>query len=699
MTVLPPPSKIGSKKLFSIRKKLLIIFGVLVVVSVFMLGFLSLYFAKKAVTEKVEAHLTDKAVDTAEIISGRINIFLQFLVNTAKMPIFGDDSVSFEEKARYLGTKVDCPESVYFISIADIRGNLYTHNLKTVNITGQSWFTATMDGKDFISEPFISVVDGDFIMVVGVPIYGKDKHITGSLCMTISGLWLCDNIKDIIVGKTGECYVLDLTGTVIADPDVNLVTSQENTIERAKTDPTLASIAAFEKQAITSENSVIGLYTWEGSDRIASFAKIKKTGWAVIVYAPIDEFMGTIQLLRKSIWITGLLILIIALIIIFITARLIVRPITVTVNALQNIAQGDGDLTVRLPITGNDEITKLSDYFNQTIKKIREAVKQVGDNTIIMEDIGTELSSNMAETASAVHQISTNIDGVKRQALTQAASVTETAATIEEIIRTIKQLNTSIENQAASVEESSSSIEEMVANIGSIGKMLNENKEVIDLLHKQTLLGKEGASIANAEVAKLTEKSDTLMDASQIIQHIASQTNLLAMNAAIEATHAGDTGKGFAVVADEIRKLAEESNAQGKEISAMLKESTKIIEDLAFSGNAAEHVFDEVVSLAKKALQHVEQIDSAMQEQKHGSSEVLTAIKDIHAVTSQVKDGSAEMLTGGESVAQEMQKLDNLTLIITGSMNEMASGIMQINNAVQEVNEITQKNKESIENW
>ena len=120
-------------------------------------------------------------------------------------------------------------------------------------------------------------------------------------------------------------------------------------------------------------------------------------------------------------------------------------------QALKNIAQGEGDLTVRLPVIGNDEVTDLSEYFNETITKIGASIQAVGRNSNEMEEIGNELSTNMIETAGAVNEISANIDGVKQQVLTQAASVTETAATIEEIVRTIKQLNTSIETQTTSV--------------------------------------------------------------------------------------------------------------------------------------------------------------------------------------------------------------------------------------------------------
>ena len=361
-----------SKKRLSLRNKLMLVFGALIFVVGFTLALIAVRTARKAVTEKVEAHLIDKATDTAEIIDGRITAFFQFLEGIARMPQIRDQSVSYQKKTDILNDEVQFNSILEELYLVDTDGIQYYSDGTSDNYSNKEWFKDAMQGKRGASEPYVDeTADNKLFITFSLPVYDDNRNIIGVLGADVDGLWLSKQIDDIVVGKTGECYILGLTGTTIAHKNFEAVEKQLNMIEKGKKEKSLASLSKFLEHALAIDKSEIGYYTYKGKSLIASYAAMNTTRWKVIIKAPVEEFMNTVDELHLKMIIIGLIILAAGLVIVFFVTRQMIKPIKVVVNALKDIAQGEGDLTVRLPVQGNDEVTDLSNYFNQTIAKIR----------------------------------------------------------------------------------------------------------------------------------------------------------------------------------------------------------------------------------------------------------------------------------------------------------------------------------------
>lgn len=378
-------------------------------------------------------------------------------------------------------------------------------------------------------------------------------------------------------------------------------------------------------------------------------------------------------------------------------SRSITKPLVQTITILKDISEGEGDLTRKIEVKSHDEVSDMATYFNLTFDKIRNLVALVRSQSNSLLILGENLSSNMTETATAINEITANIQSIKNQTLSQSASVTETSATMEQISKGIDKLNQLILDQSANVTESSSAIEEMMANIGSVTTTLVKNSENIKQLTFSSEAGRKVLDIITLAIKDVAKESDGLMEIGQIIQNIASQTNLLSMNAAIEAAHAGDSGRGFAVVADEIRKLAESSSTQTKTIGTVLKRiKDSIVKIIKYSEDVATK-FNTIENEVKIVTEQEDGIRRAMEEQNEGSKQVLEAITILNDITQKVQTSSIEMLTGSKQVSKEAVNMNMITQEITGGMNEMASGAEQMTVAVNAVNELSLENKVSID--
>ncbi|MGP1529482.1 MAG: methyl-accepting chemotaxis protein [Treponema sp.] len=355
---------------------------------------------------------------------------------------------------------------------------------------------------------------------------------------------------------------------------------------------------------------------------------------------------------------------------------------------LTDISTGDGDLTSRLTVRSKDEIGKVAASFNDFVETLHDIMKTVRSSVESLSGSAEGLSGSVSDTQKALHNINSDVNQVVNQMNTQAAEISNVSDTMERIGSNIAALNDIISRQTASVNKSFQAIEQMLSSIHSVTDILENNTVRFLKLTETSEIGFKNISDIQTKILAISTKSDTMSEANAVIRSIASQTNLLAMNAAIEAAHAGNAGTGFAVVADEIRKLAEDSAVQSKFISTALQELVSAIDSVVQTSETAGHSFEDVRQAIDNVTKEQNAIRTAMDKQRDKSIQVSEIFKIIRSLTEDVKTGAEEMNTDNKNIIKKIEALVNITAGIGASMKNMTSNSEKIQHAVETVAEL-----------
>ncbi len=559
---------------------------------------------------------------------------------------------SLEKKMSKLGT------AYQGVFVSDAEGNLFTGILedgkeyKGSNVADRGYFqTAKSTGKTTIGDIARSKTTDKLICVICVPLQSATQGFIGAVGLVLKVEFLTELISERKIGKTGYGFLTDKNGLILAHP----VPKHILTLDVTK----LAGMEGFVKKMLAGEKGV-DEYTFNGVDKIAGYAPLSRANWYVAATQDASEFLMAAHSIRNLSIAVILVAVVLTIVAVTYSAGLIVKPINKAIASLKDIAQGEGDLTMRLDAKAKDEVGELGFWFNTFIEKLQGIVKQIAENSNLVNDSSNQLSSIAKE-------LSVGAEDTSQRAANVATSSEEMSANLNNVAAAMEQSSTNTNMVASAAEEMTSTINEIAENAERARNV--SSKAVAQ------------AKNASEKMQELGEAALKIGMVTETITEISEQTNLLALNATIEAARAGEAGKGFAVVANEIKDLARQTAQATLNIKSQ-------IDDVQRTTKSTITEIDQISNVISGVNDIVATIATAVEEQTAATKEIANNIAQASQGIQEVNENVSQSSVVAGGITQDISKVNLAATAITESSRQVQASSEDLQRMATELNTI-----------